>query len=59
MSDLEAIQRAADAVESARHQLRQAVRNARKRGRSWEEIGADLGISRQAAWERFHGEDER
>lgn len=32
---------------------RKAVRTARKQGRTWDEIGAALGVSRQAAWERF------
>jgi hypothetical protein len=32
---------------------RHLVNQARETGRSWTEIGAALGISRQAAWERF------
>jgi hypothetical protein len=32
---------------------RDLVRRARDAGRTWTEIGASLGISRQAAWERF------
>jgi hypothetical protein len=32
---------------------RQLVRHAREAGRSWTEIGACLGITRQSAWERF------
>jgi hypothetical protein len=32
---------------------RDLVRRARDAGRTWTEIGATLGISRQAAWERF------
>ncbi|MGI9016975.1 MAG: hypothetical protein ACR2HR_07720 [Euzebya sp.] len=32
---------------------RQAVAHARIQGRSWAEIGAALGMSRQAAWEQF------
>jgi hypothetical protein len=32
---------------------RELVRQARDAGRSWTEIGASLGISRQSAWERF------
>ncbi len=32
---------------------RKAVKAARKRGLSWDEIGSALGVSRQAAWERF------
>lgn len=33
--------------------LDDAVRIAREQGRSWTEIGEILGISKQAAWERF------
>ena len=29
----------------------------RSRGISWTQIGAALGVSKQAAWERFSGED--
>jgi hypothetical protein len=29
----------------------------RRRGISWTRIGAALGVSKQAAWERFSGED--
>jgi hypothetical protein len=29
------------------------VRQARRRGYTWAEIGAALGTSRQAAWERY------
>jgi hypothetical protein len=32
---------------------RHLVSQARETGRSWTEIGEALGISRQAAWERF------
>ena len=32
---------------------RQATAVARAEGRSWQEIGAAIGISRQAAWQRF------
>ena len=32
---------------------RHCVGRARDAGRSWTEIGACLGISRQSAWERF------
>jgi hypothetical protein len=41
------------AVEGMRSMLRQQVDTLRRRGISWSEIGASLGISRQAAWERF------
>ncbi|TVZ01817.1 hypothetical protein EAS64_30700 [Trebonia kvetii] len=33
--------------------LRAAVKLARQQGRTWEEIGKALGVSRQSAWERF------
>jgi hypothetical protein len=42
--------RLARAVEKLQRSL---VARARDAGRSWTEIGASLGISRQAAWERF------
>ena len=32
------------------------VQLARSRGLSWAEVGKALGVSRQAAWERFAGE---
>jgi hypothetical protein len=32
---------------------RKAVAAAREQGRTWDEIGAACGVSRQAAWERF------
>jgi hypothetical protein len=35
-----------------------AVRAARLGGSTWSEIGAKLGTSRQAAWERWHDLDE-
>ncbi len=34
---------------------RQLVRQARAAGQTWTEIGEALGVSRQAAWERFSG----
>jgi hypothetical protein len=32
---------------------RQLVRQARAAGKSWTEIGAALGITKQSAWQRF------
>jgi hypothetical protein len=32
----------------------ETVRNAREAGFSWTEIATRLGVSRQAAWERWH-----
>ncbi len=36
---------------------RESVQRARAAGHSWTEIGQALGVSKQAAWERFSGED--
>jgi len=41
------------AVEAAREVLQTQIELLRKRDVSWSEIGGALGISRQAAWERF------
>ncbi len=40
-------------VEAVREVLQTQVDALRKRGMSWAQIGEALGISRQAAWERF------
>ena len=40
-------------VEATRQVLQIQVDTLRKRGVSWAAIGESLGISRQAAWERF------
>ena len=34
--------------------LRRWVQLARERGHTWADIGGILGVSRQAAWQRFH-----
>lgn len=52
-TDLRTIAQAADAVQGAQARLREAVSIARLNGRSWGQIGIALGISRQAAHERF------
>ena len=41
------------AVEAVRTVLQQHIDLLRRRGVSWSRIGDALGISRQAAWERF------
>lgn len=41
------------AVDATRAVLHAQVDLLRRRGTSWEAIGNALGISRQAAWERF------
>jgi hypothetical protein len=58
----------ADPVEGLRHlaslvratdkALKETVTRARTSGRTWAEIGDALGMSRQAAWERFSGESQ-
>jgi len=50
---LAALKPAAAAVDGTRAVLQQAVEALRARGVSWEAIGGALGVSRQAAWERF------
>jgi hypothetical protein len=44
---------AAATVEATRTVLQTQIDTLRKRGVSWNAIGGVLGISRQAAWERF------
>jgi hypothetical protein len=48
----------AGAEEAARTLLRRSVAAARAGGASWASIGAELGMSRQAAQQRFGGADE-
>ena len=50
------ISAAAQAVEHAQGELRAAVGAAREAGDTWAMIGLALGISRQAAYQRF-GQD--
>lgn len=53
-ADLRAIAHAVDAIRAGEARLLEAVGVARLlRGRSWGEIGIALGVSRQAARERF------
>lgn len=40
-------------LEDVRGEMQNKIDLLRKRGVSWENIGKSLGISRQAAWERF------
>lgn len=51
--DLHAVAVAADGVTTAEARLREAVAIARAHGRSWNRIGIALGVSRQAARQRF------
>ena len=48
---------AADQAAATEARLTAQVRAARLEGRSWAEIGAAVGTTRQAAWERWSGED--
>ncbi len=47
------LERSQAAFEGARGVLQQQIDTLRKREVSWAKIGAALGVSRQAAWERF------
>jgi hypothetical protein len=50
---LAALKPSAATVDATRSVLQAQVETLRRRGVSWEVIGGALGISRQAAWERF------
>lgn len=52
---LGALKPAESAVDSVVDLLHARVAELRERGVSWQRIGAALGVSRQAAWERFSG----
>lgn len=51
--ELHAVEDAARALEAADAHLREAVRAAREAEYSWAAIGAVLGVSKQAAQQRF------
>ena len=51
--DLQAVADAADRLRSTEGELLEVVRTARRRGRSWNRIAVALGVSRQAARQRF------
>jgi hypothetical protein len=55
ISDLRDIAAAADAVSTAEARLTERVAIARAHGRSWTRIGLAIGVSRQAARQRFSG----
>jgi hypothetical protein len=52
-SDLALVRAAADLHATASATLRAAVDQARSAGRTWQEIGDVLGVTRQAAFQRF------
>jgi hypothetical protein len=47
---LSGLQQGAQSLDRWQHK---AAKAARKRGLSWDDIGAACGVSRQAAWQRF------
>ena len=51
-SALRLLGQAESLIESTRKQI---VRNMRSQGLTWADIGEALGVSRQAAYERFNG----
>lgn len=53
ITDLREVAHAADALHAGEARLREAVAVARLRGRSWNRIALALGVSRQAARQRF------
>jgi len=50
---LDALRPCLATVEATRQVLQTQIDTLRKRGVSWAAIGKSLGVSRQAAWERF------
>ena len=54
---LAALPRVAAAGQQAQAYLTHWVRQARKLGATWAQIGAALDMTRQSAWERFSGEE--
>jgi hypothetical protein len=52
-TDLRTLAEAVDVVRAGEARVRELVARARANGRSWGEVGIALGVSRQAARERF------
>jgi 1-deoxy-D-xylulose 5-phosphate reductoisomerase len=52
-TDLRTLAEAVDGVRTGEARVRELVARARANGRSWGEVGIALGVSRQAARERF------
>lgn len=53
IEDLRAVATASQTVQADEARLREAVETARSQGRSWNQIAVALGVSRQAARQRF------
>jgi hypothetical protein len=54
---LDTLHPAAATVNTVEETLKQHVALLRQRGVTWTRIGEALGVSRQAVWERFSGEE--
>jgi hypothetical protein len=54
LASLAKVQAVVPQIDAAMHDYVDILRS---RGVSWTRIGAALGVSKQAAWERFSGED--
>ncbi len=52
-NDLQQVAAVSEAIRADEARLRKAVEAARARGRSWNQIAVALGVSRQAARQRF------
>jgi 1-deoxy-D-xylulose 5-phosphate reductoisomerase len=52
-TDLRTLAEAVNSVQAGEARVRELVARARANGRSWGEVGIALGVSRQAARERF------
>ncbi len=50
---LDKLRAARAAADRAETKVVRLVREARQLNRSWEDIGRALGVTRQAAWERY------
>lgn len=51
------VEATAGAVRRLEERQEQVVKEARRRGTTWTEIGKALGTTRQSAWARYSGED--
>lgn len=58
-AELAELMAAATELSGAEERVVRALRNARRAGASWAQVGDALGISRQAAQQRFGGEGPR
>jgi hypothetical protein len=47
----------ASAAEHLNNKVDDIVRFCRAEGKTWTQIGESLGMSKQAAWERYSGEE--